>query len=188
VRLVDANTFGHPEHARRLAGAIREAGIRKHFLADLRSDTAVRHPDLLRLWKEVGLRAVVVGFEETDDRALGAMNKANSSAVNREAVAVLKEIGLTIVGDYIVSPDYDESRFDALERYLDENPVDLPMLTVLTPLPGTPLHARMKDRITLHDLDYYTLTNAVVPTRLGEKRFYERYAGLLRSGHAHARL
>ncbi|MDO3379838.1 B12-binding domain-containing radical SAM protein [Geoalkalibacter halelectricus] len=188
IRLVDANTFGNPEHAAKLAQAIQDAGIRKHFLADVRSDTVVQHPNLLRKWKEIGLRAVIIGFEEISDQALATMNKSNCAEMNREAVAILHEIGITIVGDYIVSPDYDERDFDQLERYLSDNPVDLPIFTVLTPLPGTPLHARMKERITIHDLDYYTLTNAVVPTRLKEKIFYERYAGLIQAGHANARL
>ncbi len=188
IRLVDANTFGNPEHARRLAEAIRDAGIRKHFLADVRSDTVVRHPELLQLWKEIGLRAVIIGFEEVSDAALDGLNKASTAAVNREAIRILHQIGLTIVGDFIISPDYDERRFDALAAYVGENPVDLPMYTVLTPLPGTTLYAGMKDRITNHDLDYYTLTNAVVPTRLEERTFYEKFAALIKSGHAGARL
>jgi radical SAM superfamily enzyme YgiQ (UPF0313 family) len=39
IRLVDANTFGNPKHAMQLADAIEKAGIRKQFLADVRSDT-----------------------------------------------------------------------------------------------------------------------------------------------------
>jgi radical SAM superfamily enzyme YgiQ (UPF0313 family) len=188
IRLVDANTFGDPEHARRLAEAIRDGGIRKHFLADVRSDTVVKHPELLQLWKEIGLRAVIIGFEEVNDRALDGMNKASSAAVNREAIRILRQIGLTIVGDFIVSPEYNERRFDALAAWTDENPVDLPMYTVLTPLPGTALYAAMKDRITNHDLDYYTLTNAVVPTLLEERTFYEKFAALIKTGHAGAKL
>lgn len=188
VRLVDANTFGDPGHALQLCRAIREAGIRKSFLADVRADTVVRHPELLREWKEAGLRSVVIGFEEIDDNRLEGMNKAGSAALNREAIRILHEIGLTIVGDFILSPDYDEAQFDALARYLEENPIDLPIFTVLTPLPGTPLHRQMRERIVIDDLDYYTLTNAVLPTRLPERVFYEHYAGLLRSGHAKAKL
>ncbi len=188
IRLVDANTFGNPEHARRLAEAIRAAGIRKHFLADVRSDTVVHHPELLRLWKEIGLRAVIIGFEEISDAALDGMNKGNTAAVNREAVAILRQIGLTIVGDFIVSPDYDERQFDALAAWTEENPVDLPMYTVLTPLPGTALYAEMKERVTIQDFDYYTLTNAVVSTLLAEKVFYEKFAALIKTGHAGAKL
>lgn len=188
IRLVDANTFGSVSHARQLAEAIVAAGIRKNFVADVRSDTVVRHPELLRLWKKAGLRSVVIGFEEIADDDLARMNKASDVAANDEAVSILKELGISIVGDFIVSPDYDEARFDALERYISERRIDLPLLTVLTPLPGTPLHAAMADRIVIRDLDYYTLTNAVVPTRLDEKRFYERYAGLMKAFHAGAKL
>lgn len=188
IRLVDANTFGNPQHARRLAEAIRNAGIRKHFLADVRSDTVVRHPELMQLWKEIGLRAVIIGLEDIDDEALHLMNKNNSAAINREALAILRRIGITVVGDFIISPDYSEKQFESLEGFVREHPIDLPMYTVLTPLPGTALHARMRDRITNHDLDYYTLTNAVLPTRLPEETFYRKYAQLLQAGHSGAKL
>jgi len=188
IRLVDANTFVDPRHAGRLAEGIVSAGIRKNFVVDVRSDTVVRHPELLRLWKEAGLRSVIIGFEEITDDALASLNKSGSVAVNDEAIAILHEMGVSIVGDFIVSPDYDEERFDALERYVTGRKIDLPLLAVLTPLPGHPLHASWSDRIVLHDLDYYTLTNAVVPTRLEEKRFYERYAGLMKAFHAGAKL
>lgn len=188
IRLVDANTFGNTGHARLLAEAIVAAGIRKHFIADVRSDTVVRHTSLMRQWKEAGLRSVVIGFEEIADGDLAYLNKENSVAVNNEAIAILHELGITIVGDFIVSPDYDDARFDALESYVTMRAIDLPILTVLTPLPGTPLHAEMQERITIRDLDYYTLTNAVVPTRLGEKRFYQQYARLIKSFHASAKL
>lgn len=188
IRLVDANTFGNTGHARLLAEAIVAAGIRKHFIADVRSDTVVRHPALMRQWKEAGLRSVVIGFEEIADSDLAFFNKENSVAVNDEAINILHELGITIVGDFIVSPDYDDARFDQLESYVISRGIELPILTVLTPLPGTPLHAEMQERITIHDLDYYTLTNAVVPTRLGEKRFYQQYARLIKSFHANAKI
>ena len=188
IRLVDANTFGNTGHALLLAESIIAAGIRKNFVADVRSDTVVRHPALMRRWKEAGLRSVVIGFEEIADGDLTLFNKQNSVAVNDEAIAVLHELGITIVGDFIVSPDYDEARFEALESYLTKRRIDLPIVTVLTPLPGTPLYARMQGQISIRDLDYYTLTNAVVPTRLGDERFYRQYAGLIKSLHASAKL
>lgn len=188
IRLVDANTFGNDGHAKLLAEAIIRAGIKKHFIADVRSDTVVRNPALMRQWKEAGLRSVVIGFEEIEDGDLAWLNKENSVAVNDEAICILHDLGITIVGDFIVSPDYDEARFDALESYVTKRRIELPILTVLTPLPGTPLYASMQEQITIHDLDYYTLTNAVVPTRLGEKRFYQQYARLMKSFHANAKL
>ena len=188
IRLVDANSFGNPDHALELANAIEHAGIKKQYLADVRSDMVVRRPDMLKRWKDIGLRAVVIGFEEIDDYALGGMNKANSQANNREAIRILHDMGLTIVGDFIISPDFQEADFDRLGRFVQEQAIDLPMYTIMTPLPGTPLYQQMRDQITIHNLDYYTLTNAVTPTRLDEKLFYQRYAALLQDGHKNAKV
>lgn len=188
IRLVDANTFGHPEHALKLAEAIETAGINKQFLTDVRSDTVVRHPELLKRWKDIGLRAVIIGFEEIEDTALGAMNKENSAATNLQAIKILHQIGLTIVGDFIISPDYTERQFDNLGTFVKQQNIELPMYTILTPLPGTRLYQQLRDQIVIHDLDYYTLTNTVLPTRLDEELFYRRYAALLAEGHQSAKV
>ncbi len=188
IRLIDANTFGNPRKAAALAHRIIDEGIEKNFIADVRSDTVVEHPELIALWKRAGLRSVIIGFEEISDKRLDLINKSNKVHVNTEAIRILKEMGITIVGDFIVSPDYEPAEFERLARYLDDNPVDLPIVTVLTPLPGTPLHGKMKEEILIDDLDYYTLTNAVLPTRLEEKAFYNAYADLMISAHAKARL
>lgn len=188
IRLLDANTFADVEQARALGAALQEAQLGKQFLADVRSDTVVKHPELMAQWREAGLRAVIVGFEEVDDGSLSSMNKANSVATNSEAIAILHDLGITIVGDFIISPAYNHDDFDRLERYISDHKVDLPMITVLTPLPGTPLFQERQGDIRHHDLDYYTLTNAVLPTILPEKIFYQRYADLLQMSHQGAHL
>ncbi len=188
IRLVDANTFGDIERARALGRALADSGLKKQYLADIRSDTVVRHPKVLQEWQEAGLRAVIIGFEAINDTSLSAMNKANKASINSEAIAILNAYKITIVGDFIISPDYDENDFERLGVYLDERPVDLPMITVMTPLPGTVLYRQQQDRIVNHNLDYYTLTNAVIPTKLGEKQFYARYAELLSNSHKNVRI
>jgi hopanoid C-3 methylase len=188
IRFIDANTFGDVEHARRLCAAIRAAGINKQFIADVRSDTVVNHPELMQQWREAGLMAVIVGFEEINDARLRQMNKANKAASNLAAIPILHDLGIRIVGDFIISPDYEAEDFKALGRYIKDNAIDLPMLTILTPLPGTRLHKELQEQILVHDLDYYTLTNAVIPTRMPEEEFYQRYADLLKEGHTGARL
>ncbi len=188
IRLLDANTFGSIEQATELCTAIKQAGINKQFLADVRSDTVVNHPELMAAWHEAGLRAVIIGFEEITDDGLKGLNKANKVAINSRAINILHEIGITIVGDFIISPWYKESDFDRLQRYINDHDIDLPMITVLTPLPGTPLHKEYQAKITIENLDYYTLTNAVMETRLDTALFYKRYATLLAEGHRGAKL
>jgi radical SAM superfamily enzyme YgiQ (UPF0313 family) len=193
IRLVDANTFGNAGLARDLARMLIDAGVDKPLVADVRSDTVVNHPDLFALWRRAGLRVAVIGFEEIDDQRLAQLNKRNSVETNIAATRILKDLGIRIVGDFIVAPDYSENEFERLEAFIDRSDIDLPIPAILTPIPGTPLHQQMAADILIDNLDYYTFTNAVTPTRMAEAQFYQRYAALLEhclsrvhSGDAHA--
>jgi len=179
IRLVDANTFGNVGIASDLANRLMQAGLRQPLVADVRSDTVVKNPSLFERWQEAGLAVAVIGFEEISDRRLAQLNKRNTVKTNIEATRILKSLGIRIVGDFIVSPDYEEADFERLESFIQQSGIDLPIPAVLTPIPGTPLYERMRTQIIVDDLDYYTFTNTVVATRMAEKQFYQRYAGLL---------
>ncbi len=183
IRMVDANTFGDPDGSKDLCRKIKELGNRKKYIADVRADTIIRHYDLLKDWKEAGLHAVVVGFEDIEDRRIEGYNKKYKSHVIPRSIELLHELGMLIVGDFIVSPEYTESDFVRLEQFIVTHKIQVPVLSVLTPIPGTPLHKAMRDRIIIHDLDYYTFTNAVVPTALPEKAFYETFSDLVKKLH-----
>jgi len=180
IRLVDANTFGHIDNARRLAQRIIDAGPTKRLVADVRADTVVKHPDVFELWQKAGLAIVVIGFEEINDDRLKTFQKRSTHQVSLEAIRILKDLGIRIVGDFIVSPDYATEDFDRLSEFVTQSGIDLPIPSILTPIPGTPLHAALQQHITNHDLDYYTFTNAVTPTRMPEHEFYRTYAELLK--------
>ena len=115
----------------------------------------------------------------SDDR-LKRLNKRSSVAVNIEAMGILKDLGIRVIGDFIVDPEYTEADFDALERFVAAHAIDLPLPSILTPLPGTQLHREMRHKITIQDLDYYTFTNAVCPTRMEPKLFYQAYTAMLK--------
>jgi len=183
IRMVDANTFGNARQAFDLCDKIVQAGIRKKFFADVRADTVVRHPDLMKAWKEAGLYAVVVGFEDVADERLKVYNKKYRGRVILEAIEILHNLGIVMVGDFIASPQYSEDDFEKLERFIVSNKIDIPVLSVLTPVPGTPLYTEMKKDIVISDLDYYTFTNAVTKTKMPEERFYRAYADLVRRLH-----
>ncbi|MHB8907724.1 MAG: B12-binding domain-containing radical SAM protein [Syntrophales bacterium] len=183
IRMVDANSFGDPRASEELCDAIVAAGIKKRFFGDIRVDTVVRHRPLLKKWQSAGLYAVVVGFEELQPGRLGAYGKSYDAAAIQEALSILHEMGLLIVGDFIIAPDYREEDFRAVEEFIGRSGIQIPVLSVLTPIPGTPLYESMKERITIRDLDYYTFTNAVIPTRMPEKAFYGAFSDLVRRLH-----
>lgn len=185
IRLVDANTFGNIKIAKKLGQSILDSGLDKKIVADVRSDTVVKYPELFRLWKKAGLTTVVIGFEEINNLRIEAFNKKSSIETNIEAMDILDNLGIKIIGDFIVSPDYTHEDFEALDKFVKNSPIDLPLPAILTPIPGTPLYKQMKGQIIVHNLDYYTFTNAVIPTRMNTRDFYVNYSSLLETFIGH---
>ncbi|KJS03354.1 MAG: radical SAM protein [Desulfobulbaceae bacterium BRH_c16a] len=185
IRFVDANTFGDPAIAKVLAERILELGIEKKIVADVRADTVVADPALMRLWHEAGLAAVVIGFEEIDDSRLRLMNKRSSLQKNIAALQILAEIGIRVIGDFIISPDYGHEDFERLSRFIDSSSIALPIPSILTPIPGTALYRRLHKELVITDLDYYTFSNAVLPTNLATQEFYTLYSDLMKQLHHH---
>jgi radical SAM superfamily enzyme YgiQ (UPF0313 family) len=179
IRMVDANTFGNPALSLELYKKITMAGIKKRYFADVRADTVVKYPTLLRKWKEAGLYAVVVGFEDFQDARLADYDKKYQGNIIEQAVEILHDIGIVIVGDFIASPEYDENDFTALEKFILTNKIEIPVISILTPIPGTKLYDIMKDQIIIDNLDYYTFTNAVTATKMPQNLFYQTFADIV---------
>ncbi len=164
----------------KLARLIKEAGIRKGFFLYGRSDTIVRHPDLLEAWKEVGLHRVFVGLEAFRDKDLLNIRKGSTVSDNERAVRILHDLELDIYASFIVRPDFEKDDFAAMSRFCRRLELNFASFSVLTPLPGTDLFEEVKDQMITHNYDYFDFIHTLLPTRLPLKDFYREYYELYR--------
>ena len=181
IRFCDANTFGDLKKAERLFTRIIEEKLDNHFyMADVRTDMVIRHPEIMELAVKAGLKITICGLEATSNEELAGYNKQNTVENISEALKILNELGVYVNGNYIVKPDYVESDFERIARFVEANPIYNSGFTILTPFPGTELWEEMKDQVINFNYDYYNLTNAVVKTVLPEQKFYGLIAQLYR--------
>jgi radical SAM superfamily enzyme YgiQ (UPF0313 family) len=158
-----------------LATLIREAGIRKRYFLYGRSDTIARNPELLELWRDVGLERVFVGLEFFREADLEEIRKGSTLRDNEEAVKVLHGLGIDIYASLIVRPDFTRDDFAACARYCRRLKLDYATFAMLTPLPGTDLYDQVKDKMIVQDYDYFDFVHTLLPTELSLKEFYAEY-------------
>jgi len=158
-----------------LATLIREAGIHKRYFLYGRSDTIARNPDLLELWRGVGLERVFVGLEFFRDEDLEEMRKGSTSRDNEQAVKVLQSLGIDIYASFIVRPEFTRDDFAACARYCRALDLDFATFAMLTPLPGADFYAEVQEQMIAHDYDYFDFVHTLLPTALPLKDFYEAY-------------
>jgi radical SAM superfamily enzyme YgiQ (UPF0313 family) len=163
---------------KRLGDLIREAGIQKKFFLYARADTIVRHPELFRQWRDIGLTQVFVGMESFSDRHLESLNKGITTEQQTRATKILDELGVLLYANFIVDPAFNREDFRELVRYVRRLNLKYASFSVLTPLPGTALYEERESELLTKRPELFDFMHTVLPTTLQLKEFYAELAWL----------
>jgi hopanoid C-3 methylase len=174
VFLLDDNFLTHRGRLEELCAEIEKRGIKKYFLTQGRSDFIADNPDLMKRLRDCGLLMVLSGYESNDDDALAALRKSNTFDKNKTAAKMLRELGIISTGIFMVRPDFEPQDFDRLYDTINEMDIALPLVTILTPLPGTQLYRARRDELLTRDARLFDLLHCVLPTKIPREKFYEK--------------
>jgi radical SAM superfamily enzyme YgiQ (UPF0313 family) len=101
VLFVD-DVFTHqPDRVAEICDLLIAKGIRKHYIANARSEIANR-PDVLRKMEQAGFLALLIGIESTQDATLKSMGKGVTIRQIRQRFAVLRKLKMVINAYFIV--------------------------------------------------------------------------------------
>ena len=159
-----------------LAAALKTAGCHKRFFASTRATTIVRQPKLMAEWRECGLEGVFIGIDAIEQETLNKFQKKSSTEEIERAIAILHELGVRVFANFIILPTFLPEDFNRVYRFIKHHRVDVPSLTILTPMPGTPLWEQFGPKL-LSD-SKMDLAHNVMETRMPPAEFREQVAGL----------
>lgn len=178
VFFADDESMLDVERMDRLADMIKESGIKKRYFVYGRSDTIVRHPDLIKKWKYIGLERVFVGLEFFRDTDLTYIKKGSTVENNVKAVQILKDLGIDIFPNFIVRQNFDKKDFREFRKFCLGLDLDFIGFAVLTPLPGTDLFEEVRDRLISTNYDYFDFFHTLLPTKMPLRHFYKELISL----------
>ena len=106
--------------------------------AQVRTDV-VRDPELLELMQRSGCGIVYLGLESVNQKTLDAFHKSQSVADIERAIRALHDHGIKSHGMFVLGADTDDAQtVRKTVSFAIRNHIDTVMLSILTPLPGTP--------------------------------------------------
>jgi len=184
IFLADDNFLLSVPRAKHIAQLLIEDRIKKRFMFQARSDAIVQHPEVIPLLRKAGFWKVYIGFEKIDEEDLELLNKHNSVQNNEEALKILRAHGMEVIAAFIIDPSFQEKDFRRLRQYILDRKLYSPSLTILTPLPGTELFARVKEKLVTTNYELFDYVHAVLPTKLKLADFYREFTELYKTGYA----
>jgi radical SAM superfamily enzyme YgiQ (UPF0313 family) len=171
--------FWHPPgYSDELALALQRRGVRKEWLlVQTRTDLVARHPRLLEKWRPLAKHFdIFFGFESPTEEGLASVQKDSGVAAIEEAIAVCRQLGFGITGNFICDPEWDQEDFERLWEFVAKHRLDHVGFTVLTPLPGTQMFVDVRSQIRDPDWSHYDMHHILWEPRLGRQRFFELFA------------
>lgn len=176
VFVLDDNFLSNKKRIAELCDEIEKRGVKKFWMTQGRTDFVADNPEIIERLSKAGLVGLLSGFESNDDDNLEALRKKNSWEKNKRANAILRDNGIFSTGIFMVRADWEKSQFDALYEYINSLEIGIPLVTILTPLPGTQLFRAYQDQLLTTDYRLFDLLHAVLPTKLPREEFYKNFA------------
>ena len=154
---------------------LKENNINKKYLIYGRADFIANNEDVIKIFKEVGLRAIIVGLESCDSNELVDYNKKTNVKINEEAVKILHKYDVECYGTFILGLDWKKQDFDALAKWIKKLELVFVNLQPLTPLRGTELYEQYKKDFIIKENEYekWDLAHLVVkPSNISIRKYY----------------
>jgi radical SAM superfamily enzyme YgiQ (UPF0313 family) len=181
----DSSLTIHPEYTKTLFKKMN--GIHKKCFCNGNADVLARDLELVRLSKEAGCVAWLVGFESVSQQTLDAVGKKTNLVDDyARAVQNIHRYGMIVIGCFMLGFDTDTPEiFEKTLQVIKDLEIDIADFSILTPFPGTPLYNKLEaeGRILTKNWKYYNMGNVVFkpkqmnPEQLrnGVRLMYDRF-------------
>ena len=137
VYIIDDNFLVSEKRVRSFLELLKKNNIRKKYLIYGRADFIAHHPEVIRDFKALGLRTIIVGFESFNDDELSSLNKKTVSETNEKAMKILNVNQVDCYASVIVMPEWDKNDFARATKKMIDLGIRFVNVQPLTPLEKT---------------------------------------------------
>lgn len=160
----DENLGVNKQRTWEILEALKECNIK---FSSFISINFLEDPRTVKLLVEAGCAMALVGFESINQETLKFYRKGRTNNAQKYSAIVreCRKMGLNIQGNFLTNPAMDSYEdMAAVEKFVSENYIMMPIYSIITPYPGTRLYWEYKEKglIVDEDWDKYTAHNLVV--------------------------
>ena len=175
IMLVDNDFFASEQKIRTFFDLVRELKLQKNFIVYASVKGILSYASLVREFKELGLKAVLVGYESFNDAELSVYRKKSDTHDNLKAARLLEKLGIDVWASFIAHPDWSNEDFKKLRSIVKQLKPQISSINPLTPFPKLPLYDKYKDRLLYPSDDYKSWSFGQVmirPSKLSLRGYY----------------
>lgn len=176
IYFIDDDFLFDRKRIERFIVLIRERDIHKKYVCYGRADFVAANPDLMQELKDIGFYYVLTGLEAADGKRLKAYNKRTGTKTNSEAVRILNETGINMMGMFIVDLDFKCADFFRIYKWIRKHDLKHTAISIYTPEMSSEQYANYSSRLITKDPSQWDYLHVVAkPKNMSVKRYYMYY-------------
>lgn len=180
IYIIDDDFLFNEKRIEEFVRLIKEKGIHKRYVCYGRADFISKHKPLMKKLADIGFYYVLVGLEAADDKHLYRYNKKSDLHANSAAVEILNEVGINIMGMFIVDLDFKGEDFRDIARWVRRHKLKHAAVSIFTPEMSGELYDEYRSRLITKDPSHWDYLHVVAkPAHMSVKRYYMHYHILL---------
>ncbi len=165
IMIVDDNFTANINRVEKICDLIIKEEIKVDLTCQSRIDVIKKNPDIIKKMAKAGFWCFFLGIESFSQKSLDGIDKKIQFKDILEAVKILHENNIVIIGSMLVGSNLDEEEEDInlTIKFVKKLGIDFPLYSVMTPLPGTKFRDIVieKDFLLSWNWSQYNFTTAV---------------------------
>lgn len=175
IMFIDNDFFSSMDKIRGFLELVKELGLRKNYIVYGSVEGILGCKELLPEFVDIGLKAVLVGYETFSDTELKEYRKRATATDSEEVSRLLKAYKVDVWASFMAHPDWEKRDFKALRRFINLLSPEISTINPLTPFPGLPIYKEFKDRLLFpeDDQERWSFGQVVVmPSQMSLRSYY----------------
>lgn len=175
IMFIDNDFFANREKTKAFINIARELKLNKNYIVYGSVKGIIESEDIIEAFVELGLKAVLVGYESFDDKEMKDYHKKSNTLDNYKAAKILKSFGVDVWASFIANPDWSRDDFKSIRKYIRKLEPEISTINPLTPFPNLPMYKEYEDRLIYKKEDYEKWSFGqvtILPSKMSLRKYY----------------
>jgi radical SAM superfamily enzyme YgiQ (UPF0313 family) len=175
IMFMDNDFLANEEKIKTFISIVKELNLKKNYIMYASVQGIIEYKDYLKELSNLGLKALLVGYETFSDEEMVHYNKKSNTNDNYIAAEILREIGIDVWASFMAHPDWSKKDFKLFRAYIKKLKPQITSISPLTPFPNLPLYKEYENRILyeINDYEKWSFGQVMIkPSKISLRAYY----------------
>lgn len=154
IMFMDNDFLANEEKILSFIRIVKELSLNKNYIMYASVKGIIEYEKYLKELKELGLKALLVGYETFSDDEMSDYHKKSNTSDNYDAAKILRGLSIDVWASFMAHPDWNKNDFKLFRGYIKSLKPQITSISPLTPFPNLPMYEEYKDRLIYNEDDY----------------------------------